>query len=528
MSPFRLAVLPLALTAACYSSFASALGLGEISLHSALAEPLKADIGLLDARGLGSNEIKVRLAPSDVFARSGVERPDFLSNLRFVPILEQGKQRISVSSTVPVNEPYLNFIVELTLPGGQLLREYTLLLDPPLYQPTIAAQSLAQPEARPVAPARVVQPQSAERRPAAPLPAAEQGKRYRIMPGDSLWSIAGRMEYPLSTSREAFMADLFALNPTAFINGDRNRLRVGAELLLPDSAQPGLNVAAKPAAQTRPAEAAPVSASAMATQETQPVTAEPTSAADRGLIEVLSQLEAQVLSLQAQMDEQNRLLAEAQRSVAQRQSETTASAAEPTPKPVVEAAATARPAQPQPLPTAVPAMAAQQESSGNGWLYAALGLLMLLAGVLMVRRRSATVEPAMPEPRAAQAKRAEASFPDINPFQRQVVDVTEMTMDEYLGRGPVERAAPAVKPLQPQPVQLLDEMLVSLPDDLDALTSLATADGRQAGLRNGLNEALGCINRGDVERATSLLAALLNENNGGNRQLVSEQLARIA
>ena len=56
---------------------ASAIGLGEIRLHSALAEPLTADIELIDARGLGADDIKVRLAPSDVFARAGVERPDF-------------------------------------------------------------------------------------------------------------------------------------------------------------------------------------------------------------------------------------------------------------------------------------------------------------------------------------------------------------------------------------------------------------------------------------------------------------------
>lgn len=72
MSSFRLAVWPFILLAACYTPLASALGLGEISLHSALAEPLEADIELIDARGLGADDIKVRLAPSHVFARAGV------------------------------------------------------------------------------------------------------------------------------------------------------------------------------------------------------------------------------------------------------------------------------------------------------------------------------------------------------------------------------------------------------------------------------------------------------------------------
>ena len=108
------------------------------------------------------------------------------------------------------------------------------------------------------------------------------------------------------------MADLYALNPDAFIGGDRNRLRVGADLLLPDGLQhatprPTTQVAAAP----READAAIPPPEHTARQT--PVTADP------GLVDVLSQLEAQVLSLQAQMDAQNRLLAEAQRSLAQRE-----------------------------------------------------------------------------------------------------------------------------------------------------------------------------------------------------------------
>ena len=193
MSSFRLAVWPLLLLAACYTPLASAIGLGEIRLHSALAEPLTADIELIDARGLGADDIKVRLAPSDVFARAGVERPDFLAKLSFVPALDGSGQRIRVSSAAPVNEPYLNFIVELSLPGGQLLREYTLLLDPPLYQPDLPALPRAQPQAPAIVSAPPVEPPRAR-----VLPAVEQGTRYRIQPGDSLWAITQRLEAVLS------------------------------------------------------------------------------------------------------------------------------------------------------------------------------------------------------------------------------------------------------------------------------------------------------------------------------------------
>lgn len=525
MSPFRLAVWPFALIAAVFTPFACALGLGEISLHSALAEPLKADIELLDARNLNSDEIKVRLAPSDVFARAGVERPAFLAGLSFLPVLEQGRQRIRVTSTAPVKEPYLNFIVELTLPEGQLLREYTLLLDPPLYQPELSAQPQAQPEAP-----RIARTSPARTEAAVPLPAAVQGKRYRIMPGDSLWSISGRLGNAATVSREALMADLYGLNPAAFINGDRNRLRVGSELLLPDSVEPGEVVALQPAAQAQARTTAEPAAPQAALPEAR---TEAPALQDQGLMNVLRQLEAQVLSLQAQMDEQNRLLAEAQSTLAQRQAgalavDAPAQDAEPI---ATNQAEPTRQAKPQVVPVQPPAMTSptQEESTGSSWLVPSLGLLALLAGWLLYRRR-ATAVVVTNEPRPAQAKRAAASYPDINPFQRNVLDVTEMSLDEYLDRSPATPPAVTLVAAQPQstpqPVHLLDDMIASLPDDLDALTEPAAAT--EADLRERLEEAAACIDRGEIDQATRVLVALLDQSDRDDRRFISEQLARIA
>lgn len=525
MSPFRLAVWPFALIAAVFTPFACALGLGEISLHSALAEPLHADIELLDARSLNSDEIKVRLAPSDVFARSGVERPTFLTSLSFLPVLEQGRQRIRVTSTAPVKEPYLNFIVELTLPGGQLLREYTLLLDPPLYQPELSAQPQAQPEAP-----RIARTPPARTEAAVPLPAAVQGKRYRIMPGDSLWSISGRLGNAATVSREALMADLYGLNPAAFINGDRNRLRVGSELLLPDSVEPGEVVAPQPAAQAQARATAEPAASQAALPEAR---AEAPALQDQGLMNVLRQLEAQVLSLQAQMDEQNRLLAEAQSTLAQRQAgalavDAPAQDAEPV---ATNQAEPSRQAKPQVAPVQPPAMTSptQEESTGSSWLVPSLGLLALLAAWLLYRRR-ATAVVVTNEPRPAQAKRAAASYPDINPFQRNVLDVTEMSLDEYLDRSPATPPAVTLVAAQPQsmpqPVHVLDDMIASLPDDLDVLTEPAAAT--EADLRERLEEAAACIDRGEIDQATRVLVALLDQSDRDDRRFISEQLARIA
>ncbi|MBV6823767.1 FimV/HubP family polar landmark protein [Pseudomonas sp. PD9R] len=117
--------------AVTYSALASALGLGEITVHSALDQPLRADIALVDAAGLEEGELSVNLATADEFSRAGVERVFFLNDLRFTPILRGNRSVIQVTSNKPVNEPFLNFLVQLNQPNGRLLREYTVLIDPP-------------------------------------------------------------------------------------------------------------------------------------------------------------------------------------------------------------------------------------------------------------------------------------------------------------------------------------------------------------------------------------------------------------
>ena len=114
-----------------YSALAPALGLGEITLHSALNQPFRADIALVDAAGLEQSELTVSLASAEEFSRAGVERAAFLSSLKFTPILRGNRRLIQVTSSKPVNEPFLNFLVQLNQPNGRLLREYTVLIDPP-------------------------------------------------------------------------------------------------------------------------------------------------------------------------------------------------------------------------------------------------------------------------------------------------------------------------------------------------------------------------------------------------------------
>jgi FimV-like protein len=114
-----------------YSAGSMALGLGDITVHSGLNQPLKADIALVDVGGLTQNDLSVSLATADEFAQAGVERVFFLNDLKFVPILHGNRQMIRVTSSKPVSEPFVNFLVQLNQPNGRLLREYTVLIDPP-------------------------------------------------------------------------------------------------------------------------------------------------------------------------------------------------------------------------------------------------------------------------------------------------------------------------------------------------------------------------------------------------------------
>ncbi|HLD09311.1 MAG TPA: hypothetical protein VJB68_04635, partial [Methylophilaceae bacterium] len=91
MVQVRHLLLGLASGSALYSGMVSALGLGDISLHSALNQPLEADIELLEVGDLTASDMKVRLATDDVFNRSGVDRIYFLNDLRFTPLLRGGK-----------------------------------------------------------------------------------------------------------------------------------------------------------------------------------------------------------------------------------------------------------------------------------------------------------------------------------------------------------------------------------------------------------------------------------------------------
>lgn len=243
-----------------HASSSFALGLGEIKLNSFLNEPLRAQVELLNTEELHSEEIRIRLATREDFERMGVERAYFLTSISFdVSVDDRGQGIISITSEDPVLEPFLDFIVEARWPSGRLLREYTVLVDPPLFDsstPVVSAtQRVSEVEGTPL-------PGSAEKKSTDPAAASgtrvdvrnsdlapgampqrdfnadtaatpRAGARYMIHRDDTLWQIASAAR-PDGTSVHQTMLDIQRLNPDAFIDGNINRIKAGYIIYLPE------------------------------------------------------------------------------------------------------------------------------------------------------------------------------------------------------------------------------------------------------------------------------------------------------
>ena len=239
-----------------------ALGMGDIELDSALNQPLDAHIKLLKAGELEDWEIKPELASSGEFRKSGIERVFFLNNVRFEIERTDEGVFIKLSTQEAVVEPFLNFLVQVDWPNGRLMREYTLLLDPPVFTqepsgPVNAPQeefeqssddSQLEPElpGTGVANAQVEQVQSSDVRSQPkvvdePLEADEPEtpiqQTYKVRNNDTLWEVALKTRPNRKISPQQAMLAIQDLNPDSFINGNINRLKKNQVLRIPSEEQ---------------------------------------------------------------------------------------------------------------------------------------------------------------------------------------------------------------------------------------------------------------------------------------------------
>lgn len=257
MVQVRKLVLAIAAASALTSGMAQALGLGGLTVKSTLNQPLLAEIELTQVQDLNAAQVVPSLATSAEFAQAGVGRMAILDDLTFTPVVNPGgKSVLRITSTKPVRDPYVKFLVQVLWPNGRVLREYSLLLDPPKFSPQAAATAAQLPSTAPSAsPAQAPAAQAPAPAPAQPpaVPASPKYTEYTTANNDTLWEIAERVRNG-GTVQQTMLA-IQALNPDAFIAGNINRLKKGQVLRLPSpqevSATPQPRAVAEVAEQNR-------------------------------------------------------------------------------------------------------------------------------------------------------------------------------------------------------------------------------------------------------------------------------------
>jgi pilus assembly protein FimV len=230
---------------------AHALGLGEIHVNSSLNEPLAADIEILGATAEELSSLRASVANKDTFQRFGAERPSFLTSATFKVSQDvKGKPVLLIRSTDSFTEPVVNLLVDLRWHNGEVIRQYSLLLDPagfpsatqvaaavrapllPLEAPVVPVQAAASTAALPAAADAIATAET----PASPsVSTTRTTSHVKIGAKATLRGVAWRVGARSDSDLKKTMLAIFRANPHAF-EGNINRLRLGAVLTIPSTA----------------------------------------------------------------------------------------------------------------------------------------------------------------------------------------------------------------------------------------------------------------------------------------------------
>lgn len=251
------AVLTVAMSSAiCMAPMAAhAAGMGKITVLSALGQPLRAELDVTASREELSS-LAARVAPIEAFRQANVEYAGVFSSVKFVlDKRADGRPYFRIQTDRAVNEPFIDFLVELSWSSGRLVREYAFLLDPPeMMKGDAAAPAVSAPTAQTPAettgqPTEAVtespqvnrssqvpggggqKPKLASEEAAVP---SDAGKTREVKPGDTLGKIAAEAS-PSGVSLDQMLVALFNSNRDAFIGGNMNRLRAGKILNIPEA-----------------------------------------------------------------------------------------------------------------------------------------------------------------------------------------------------------------------------------------------------------------------------------------------------
>ena len=266
------------------SSNIYALGLGAIDMRSSLNQPMNAVIDLTSASASDLSDIKIFIASQQAHDRAGLSRSRILSDFRFsVEQDNRGNAFVRITGSDAVHEPFLEFLLELEWPGGHLLREYTVLVDPPVTMPAQPVATAA-PVSRTSAPA--VQRPVRQSRPAparsvttpvrtAAAPASSADSYGPVRRNETLWEIAKRTRPGNDISMDQMMHALLRENPHAFMNNNINRLKAGVTLDIPDRNTINSITASEAVAESRRQEQEWKAGQQAVTQENEPQAAAP-------------------------------------------------------------------------------------------------------------------------------------------------------------------------------------------------------------------------------------------------------------
>lgn len=254
------------------ASDAQALALGRVTVQSALGEPLRADIEVPDINGEEVANLRAVVASPDMFRTAGMEYNPAMANMQItLQRRPDGQYFLRLTGDRPINDPFVDLILEASWPSGRLVRDYTLLFDPPALRQSTQAPLAAQ--VSPVAPPppvaasqipRLAPSPSASRAPVAPrspvtaapsreargaapkAPPSSDSKQVTVRPGDTAGAIAA-VNKPPTISLDQMLVAMLRANPDAFSGGNMNRLKAGAVLEVPSAG----DAAAIPAAEAR-------------------------------------------------------------------------------------------------------------------------------------------------------------------------------------------------------------------------------------------------------------------------------------
>lgn len=243
-----------ALLSALTLSSAAAAGLGKLTVLSSLGQPLVAEIELTSVANDEAATLAAKLASPEAFQQANIDLNPALLALRFSIEQAGTRQFVRLTSPQPMNEPFIDLLLELSASNGRLVREYTFLLDPPELRstqapsvapapavvassvPTPASAQIAPLPATAAAPAAAPQPEPAKSAAAgkAAAPAADADAEVTVKKGDTLSKIA--LQHKVSgVSLDQMLVSLYRANPDAFVGKNMNRLRAGRVLSLPAS-----------------------------------------------------------------------------------------------------------------------------------------------------------------------------------------------------------------------------------------------------------------------------------------------------